>query len=234
MVNKSPIEYFEAQSFDVGEGSSDLSSAEQRFLKKYLGVNPENSEASAEVLESLPKVEGDPDVVPHALDETISFDRQMRQEAQVQLVGFEMDNQLFTIPTMLVQEVVRTMDPSHLPVISKYVVGVVNLRGHVTPLIRLRDILECSTPKQGRADRFTIICRCRGLQVGILIDVVKSMYRIDQKDIQWNIEMELGINGECIAALFKFQEKLVPIISVERLVDIVLQESITPPESRGA
>lgn len=222
---KSPIEYFEAQSFDArAADTGSLSPAERLFMQKYLGVDGGDSAASAGVLESIPTVEGDPDVVPRDLAEDVSYELTLRDEPQVQLVGFNMDDQLFTIPTMLVQEVIRTMAPSRLPMTSSYVAGIINLRGRVTPMIRLRDILGCSMPKNGEADRFTIICRCRGLQLGVQIDSVRSMYRINQEDIQWNVEVQLGINSDCVAGLFKLQEKLVPIISVERIVETMLHE----------
>lgn len=223
-MGKSPIEYFEAQNFDAhADGSGQLSNAERQFMQKYLGVQ-QGSAAHSEVLQSIPTVEGDPDVVPQELDNTISYEQTLRNEPQVQLVGFNMDEQLLTIPTMLVQEVIRTMAPSRLPMTSSYVSGIINLRGRITPMIRLRDLLECSMPQDGSADRFTVICRCNGLQLGIQIDGVRNMYRINQEDIQWNVEVELGINAECIAGLFKLNEKLVPIISVERIVETMLRE----------
>ncbi len=219
---KSPIEYFESQTFDAkATGTGGLSPAEQQFMRKYLGVD---GSASATILESIPEAKGDPDSAPHDLDQDVSYEATLREEPQVQLVGFNMDSQLFTIPTMLVQEVIRTMEPSRLPMTPSYVSGIINLRGRVTPMIRLRDLLGSTPPPRGQADRFTIICRCQGLQLGVQIDSVRSMYRINQEDIQWNVEVELGINGDCIAGLFKLNDKLVPIISVERIVETMLQE----------
>lgn len=219
---KSPIEYFESQTFDAkATGTGELSPAEQLFMRKYLGVD---GSASTAILESIPEAEGDPDVDPHDSEQHISYEATLREAPQVQLVGFNMDAQLFTIPTMLVQEVIRTMEPSRLPMTPSYVSGIINLRGRVTPMIRLRDLLGCTPPPRGQADRFTIICRCQGLQLGVQIDSVRSMYRINQEDIQWNVEVELGVNGDCIAGLFKLDDKLVPIISVERIVETMLQE----------
>lgn len=222
---KSPIEYFESQTFDAqASNTGSLSAAERLFMRKYLGVDGEDGNTPADVLQSIPTVQGDPDVVVRDMEEDVSYEKKLRDEPQVQLVGFTMDEQLFTIPTMLVQEVIRTMAPSRLPMTSAYVAGIINLRGRVTPLIRLRDLLGCALPRTGEPDRFTIICRCRGLQLGVQIDSVRSMYRIERDDIQWNVEAELGINGDCVAGLFKLDEKLVPIISVERIVETMLQE----------
>lgn len=214
---KSPIEYFESQSFDANP-DGDLSPTERLFMQKYLGVE------SAEVLENIPAVQGDPDVVPKALEPEESIDETIQKQAQLQLVGFHMDQQLYTIPTVVVQEVIRSVAPSRLPMTSRLVAGIINLRGRVTPLIRLRDLLESAAPANGEADRFTIICRCRGLQIGIQIDSVHSMYRVEQKDIQWNVEVQLGVNSDCVAGLFQLEEKLVPIVSVERIVNAMLQE----------
>lgn len=116
-------------------------------MRKYLGVD---GSASAAILESIPEAKGDPDSAPHDLDQDVSYEATLREEPQVQLVGFNMDSQLFTIPTMLVQEVIRTMEPSRLPMTPSYVSGIINLRGRVTPMIRLRDLLGSTPPPRGR------------------------------------------------------------------------------------
>lgn len=220
---KSPIEYFEAQNFSADvTGGNELSPTERLFMQKYLGVDSDSGSGSA-VLEKLPTVHGAPDVVVKELEPAVSVDESLREEAQIQLVGFHMNDQLYTIPTQVVQEVIRAMSASRLPMTAPMVSGIINLRGRVTPLVRLRDILELPPPRTGQPDRFTIICRCRGLQLGLQIDHVHSMYRVDQKDIQWNVEVQLGINSDCVSGLFKLDEKLIPIVSVERIVDTMLQ-----------
>lgn len=146
----------------------------------------------------------------------------LKGEAEIQMVGFFIGGQEFTIPTAAVQEVIRYTPVAKLPAAPPCIAGVINLRGRVTPLVELRDILEVKSARQGE-DRFIIICRRQGLQIGMLIERVHTMYRVPQADIEWSIENQLGINADCVAGLFKQNERLVGIVSVDRVIVGILK-----------
>ena len=226
---KSPVEYLEVQDFTAQSGSDEpLTAAESLFVRKYLGADVYSAGGQAVGDDGAGKARAARlPPMPHSLvehEEAKSIEASLRQEEQVQFVGFTLGEQLYTLPTALVQEVIRKLPPYHLPVATPHVAGVINLRGHVTPLIRLRELVEAGSPLEGGANQFTIICRCRGLQIGIQIDRVHNMYRVAQGDIQWNVEALLGGNGDCILGLFELDNKIVPIISIERIVQMVLDE----------
>lgn len=152
----------------------------------------------------------------------IYLEETLKKEKEIQMVGFFLGEQEFTIPTAAVQEVIRAMPIARLPAAPSFVAGVINLRGRVTPLVELREILEVRSPRR-EENRFIIICRRQGLQIGMLIEKVHTMYRVPQTDIEWGIETHLGINGECVAGLFKQNEQLVSIVSVDRVIADVLK-----------
>ncbi len=69
-----------------------------------------------------------------------------------------------------------------------------------------------------------MVVRRKGLQLGLMIDTVKTMYRVDQKGIEWGVETSLGANVEFVAGLMKSEHgKLVGVISIDRIVDKVLR-----------
>jgi purine-binding chemotaxis protein CheW len=114
------------------------------------------------------------------------------------------------------------MPIAKLPAAPPIIAGVINLRGRVTPLLRLRDMLDVNIPRMTE-DKFIIICRRRGMQLGLLIERVHTMYRVPQEDIDWSIEAHLGINVDFIAGLLKLRDQLVGIISVDRVMTAILQ-----------
>ena len=227
----SPVEYFESQNFDTNVSSqSAMSAAELAFVQKYMGMPP------GKALASVPEVrpEGDtppqpgvhPVVARPSVPESLPIREQpiemaLREAESVQLVGFFVGHQIYALPTLAIQEVIRRQDPFLLPMAPPYVSGVINLRGHITPLIRMRALLDM--PQNGmEQERFTIICRCQGLQFGLEIDQLQTMYRVSQKDLNWNAETSVGANVEFITGLFEVQDRLIPIISIDRLVEKVL------------
>jgi purine-binding chemotaxis protein CheW len=139
----------------------------------------------------------------------------------LQLVGFYVGSQLYALPTLAIQEVIRKQEISQLPMAPPFVSGVINLRGRITPLIRLRVLLDAQTGKQD-GERFNIICRCRGLQFGLQIDQLGTMYRVTQDELNWNAESSVGANAEFVTGLYEVNDKLIPLISIERLFNKVL------------
>ena len=230
---KSPMEYFESQEFDAKVSSQDgMTQAEMDFVRKYMGMEPQQA------LASIPKIGGDSQPLPviaapagasvgtaapaqSAPPAEESIEAMLRTVESVQLVGFYVGSQLYALPTLTIQEVIRKQEISQLPMAPSFVSGVINLRGRITPLVRLRSLLDM--PLAGQDDeRFTVICRCRGLQFGMQIDQLQTMYRVLQRDLNWNAESNVGANVEFITGLFEVNDRLIPIISVERLVDKVL------------
>eukprot|EP00831_Metopus_contortus_P032737 TRINITY_DN26389_c0_g1_i1.p6 TRINITY_DN26389_c0_g1~~TRINITY_DN26389_c0_g1_i1.p6 ORF type:complete len:116 (-),score=29.22 TRINITY_DN26389_c0_g1_i1:414-761(-) len=100
--------------------------------------------------------------------------------------------------------------------------GIVNLRGRVTPLVKLNSLIGAQGAEDGGG--FIVVCRRKGLQLGLMIDKVKTMYRVPQSDLEWGVEQHLGGSVEFVAGLMKAQGgALVGIISVDRIVEKVLK-----------
>jgi purine-binding chemotaxis protein CheW len=83
-------------------------------------------------------------------------------------------------------------------------------------------MLEVNSPRLGE-DKFIIVCRRQGFQVGMIIERVHTMYRVPQVDIDWGIEAHIGINVDFIAGLLKLREQLVGIVSVDRIIASIIK-----------
>lgn len=217
---KSPEEYFQDQEFhaEAVNAKGDFTSAERAFMQKYLGVD-EN-----DILRKMGIKPGQAAMVDaaEAASAGESLDAIIRDEPELQMVAFFLGNQEYTVPTLAVQEVIKFSQPTKLPAAPAYVAGIINLRGRVTPLVRLRDLLEIPATESS-TDNFIVVCRRRGLQLGLMIERVHTMYRVPQERIDWAVESHLGINVDYISGLLKADDRLVGIVSVDRIVDTVLQ-----------
>lgn len=155
----------------------------------------------------------------------------LRQQESLQLVSFYVGHQEYTLPIEAVQEVVRAVKPTKVPEAPEYMAGMVNLRGRVTPLVRLDVMLGVERGKTGKdgeeddgEDRFILVCIQGGLQVGLLVRRVATMYRVAQSSIEWNIESRLGGAVELVTALFRRDDdSLVGILSIDRVVERLLK-----------
>ncbi|MFV0349977.1 MAG: chemotaxis protein CheW [Halodesulfovibrio sp.] len=239
---KTPEEYFQDQEFEAAPSGDKgkFTPAELAFMQKYLGMDqaaalkklglePVQPEAAAAPVQGGSSPAGQPVAAQGkgraagpVIEREPDLAEQLRNAPELQLVSFYVGSQEFTVPIMTVQEVLRYMPPTRLPTAPSFIAGVVNLRGRVTPLVRLRDLLGIPATKENQ-DQFIVVCRRHGLQLGLMIEAVHTMYRATQDMIDWAIESHLGVNVDFISGLMKSGDELIGIISVDHIVDSVLQ-----------
>ncbi len=220
---KTPEQYFvdDVRLPDVDDAGRALTSAEQAFLDKYLGVEREKVLAQAKRLD--PRGE---DVVAgiapgaggHEVEE--HSDEKMRTQSDIRLVSFSLLGREYALPIMVIQEVIRFVKPTKLPSAPACIAGIINLRGRVTPLVSLRMLLGVPGEQE---DRFIVVCRHKGLQIGLMINAVSTMYKASGDDLEWNVEANVGVSAHLLLGLYKSGEKLISILSIDNLVQIVLQ-----------
>lgn len=167
-----------------------------------------------------------------ATEEEAPLERELQQRDDIQLVSFYVGKHEYTLPIQAVQEVVRVVKPTQVPEAPPHMAGLVNLRGRVTPVIRMDVLLGVERDQDAvdreaageTVDKFIIVCRKKGLQVGLLVREVATMYRVPQERIEWNIESKIGGNIEFVTALMRRgDDTLVGILSMDRIVEKLLK-----------
>lgn len=221
---KTPEQYFveDVRLPDASDSGKSLTPAEEAFLDKYLGVERDSVLAKARRVDPrgedvvggiAPRGEGAPGAEEHS-------DEKMRGQDEIRLVSFELMGREYALPIMVIQEVIRYIRPTLLPSAPPSIAGIINLRGRVTPLVSLRTLLGIPGEQE---DRFIVVCRHKGLQIGLMIGSVSSMYKAAGQDLEWNVEGNIGVSAQLLLGLFKAGEKLISILSIDNLVQVVLQ-----------
>ncbi len=217
---KSPEQYFlEQEQWSPEEGIEEFSGPEKAFLKKYIDIDSglqmltvleeEVKHAEEQIVVGTDIFQGETEL---ALDErTIADDLQERQE--IQLVSFKVSEQEFVLPIDCVQEVVTYVEPTKLPSASRFIAGIANLRGRVTPLIRLDRLLGKENADMNF--KFIVVCRFNELQVGLIIHSIATMYRVGQDQIDWGISN----NGDdLVCGVIKLKDQLIGIVAIDRVI----------------
>ncbi|MFP4129088.1 MAG: chemotaxis protein CheW, partial [Desulfonatronovibrio sp.] len=94
-------------------------------------------------------------------------------------------------------------------------------RHRVTPIVSLASLLSPDNARDTKS-RFIVVCHHEGLQLGLLVERIATMYRMPQEDIEWNVESALAMNTSFVAALIKNREKIISILSIETIVNHLL------------
>ncbi|MDO9082495.1 MAG: chemotaxis protein CheW [Humidesulfovibrio sp.] len=219
---KTPEQYFveDVRLPDVTDPGRALTGAEEAFLDKYLGTDREKVLAQAKRLDprgddSLAGFSG-----PGGAQGEEHSDEKMRTQTDIRLVSFSLMGREYALPIMVIQEVIRFVKPTKLPAAPFFIAGIINLRGRVTPLVSLRSLLGIPGEQE---DRFIVICRHRGLQIGLMINAVSTMYLASGDELEWNVEGNVGVSAHLLLGLYKSGERLISILSIDNLVHGVLQ-----------
>ena len=97
--------------------------------------------------------------------------------------------------TRYVREVYPLKDLTPLPCTPPFVLGVVNVRGHILPVLDLKKFFDL--PETGLTDLHCIILvRERDLEFGLLADVIVGVRSIPVESLQPSLPTLTGIRNE--------------------------------------
>jgi purine-binding chemotaxis protein CheW len=114
---------------------------------------------------------------------TATDDRQQNVASdEIQLVSFELENQEYALPIESVQEIVQVPDIINtIPNSQGHVLGVMNLRNRLLPLVSLRSMFGMPPTAVGDQSRIVVVAhKIGGVQqaVGLVTDTVKEVLRV--------------------------------------------------------
>ena len=134
-----------------------------------------------------------------------------------QIVGFRLANEEYGLDIMRVQEIILIGAITQIPQVPDYVRGLINLRGHVIPIVDLRQRFSLPASDETEDHRI-IVVNVSDKMIGILVDSVNQVTRVTADQIEPPPTSVSGIDHEFITGLVKFDGRLVILLDIERLL----------------
>jgi len=126
----------------------------------------------------------------------------------------ELGNEEYGIPVRDVREIVGALPATPIPGSSHAVLGVVNLRGKVVPVIDLRLRLGLASIETGPRSCI-VVCQGRsGSLVGLLVDSVVEVVTVRAADV----EPPPAVAGHEVSGLAKVRDRVVILLDVAATV----------------
>jgi purine-binding chemotaxis protein CheW len=98
-------------------------------------------------------------------------------------VTFRLDNEIYGINVMQVQEVLRVSEIAPVPGAPGYVLGIINLRGNVVTVMDTRSRLGLPCKEIDDATRIVIV-EASKIVVGILVDSVAEVVDLSSSEVE--------------------------------------------------
>ncbi|MGB0714951.1 MAG: chemotaxis protein CheW [Phycisphaerae bacterium] len=135
-----------------------------------------------------------------------------------QIVSFCLGDEEYGVNIMNVQEVILVGKITPLPRVPSHICGLINLRGHVIPIIDLRKKFELPPTEPSEHSRI-IILNVIGKTMGVTVDAVHEVLRVNQTDIEPPPEALLGSAEEYLQGLVRFDSKLLVLLDIQKIVE---------------
>jgi len=146
------------------------------------------------------------------------YGKEELKEEALQLIVFRLAREWYGVEITKVKEIIKTGKITYLPSSPEFIVGIVNLRGNILSVTDLKTIF--SLPYEESTEKTRIIVIKSGvLETGLLVDEVVESIEVPVSKIEpvlLSIPEEEGIyiEGQC-----KVDNKLVALISVEKVLE---------------
>lgn len=144
------------------------------------------------------------------------------EEKQLQLVTFQLGEELYGIDIMSVDGIVRVEDVRSIPNAPSYVEGIFNLRGDIIPIINLHKRFHLKRPKLSEEDQLLsgfIIIDINGMKLGVIIDKVSRVLTVELNKMQPPPQMISGIGAEYIQGVYNREDGYLIVLDIHRLFD---------------
>ena len=138
-------------------------------------------------------------------------------DASLDLLEFRLARESYALETRYVDEVYPLNGLTPLPCTPPFVLGIVNVRGRITPVIDIKKFFDL--PDKGLTDLHRIILvRGNDLELGLLADVIVGVRTIPVDSLQPSLPTLTGIRAEYLKG-----------VTAERLVVLDLDRILTDP-----
>jgi purine-binding chemotaxis protein CheW len=114
---------------------------------------------------------------------TATLSTQRTRSEPIQLATFYVDDMCLALDIGLIQEIIRDIKVTRVPHAPPQVRGVINLRGEVTTVIDLRQILGLA-PLESTSGTQTLIVRSQGESIGLIVDRVGDICAVEGTAIE--------------------------------------------------
>lgn len=153
-----------------------------------------------------------------------------------QLVTFTLDGVEFGLDIDRVQEITPRTDITPVPGSPSFVLGVVNLRGMIIPVLDSR--LRFHLPPKAPTDKTRIIILgLAGQPTGLMVDSVAEVVKLDDFTLRDTPPLVAGVRSEYLAGMVTTGDRLITLINLDKILDSAefgMRESLGETAAAGA
>lgn len=140
-------------------------------------------------------------------------------EEIIQFLSFSVSNELFGIDLVHVHEILRPAFITRIPNVEEFVLGVVNLRGEIIPIVDLKKKFDQGFTELTKISRI-IVLEFNSKRFGLVVEEVKQVVKI-QKNFISSINNQLSMEfNHMIDNVGRSGDLILLILDLNKLISL--------------
>jgi purine-binding chemotaxis protein CheW len=128
---------------------------------------------------------------------------------------FYLDKLLFGVELKVVQEVIRSLEMTKVPLAPGVVNGLINLRGQIVTAVDLRKRLELG-PRPPGTLAMNVVVRSEDGAVSLLVDEIADVVEVEETTFERPPETLRGTVRSMILGVHKLNDRLMHVLDIEK------------------
>ncbi|MEJ9280181.1 MULTISPECIES: chemotaxis protein CheW [Ureibacillus] len=141
------------------------------------------------------------------------------EQESIKVIVFQLMDKEYAIPVSQVQGIEKMMHITRVPRTEKFVKGVINLRGVVTPIIDLRERFGLPSSENTESVRI-IIVQFDDMEVGFVVDSANDVIDLPVNSIEPQPEVVGVIEEAFISGVAKIDNRLLILLHLDKVLNI--------------
>ena len=139
---------------------------------------------------------------------------------KVDLLAFMFGDEEYAIDILTILEIIKMPIVTKVPRVPDYVLGIISLRGMVVPVVDLRHLMSLERSDIGPSTR-VLVLRAGDEPIGILVDRVTSVVRLDRENIESKPQTMEGASSDIFKGVGRHEGRMMILVDADEVIDTV-------------
>lgn len=143
---------------------------------------------------------------------------------EVKYLTFYVGNEVLALDLLHIKEIIPYEDITEIPLMQECILGVINLRGHIVPVVDINKRLELNVNMKLYKHRSIVIVSIvedeKEIDIGIVVNVVSEVFSYVLDDLESSPLFGTKIKKRFVKQEAKIGTVFIPILDIENVLNV--------------
>jgi purine-binding chemotaxis protein CheW len=138
---------------------------------------------------------------------------------KVQMIIFRLGTEEYAVPITSIHEIIMPQSPTHIPRCPSFVEGIINLRGHIIPIIdgKKKFMLDIKEKTEANNSRIMVLDIEHEI-IGLIVDEVSEVIHLNTEDIE-PPPIDMDEESNFLWGIGKYEDRLLILVNPTKFLN---------------